>query len=359
MGRRATIRSISLMLLLIAGLFLVSGCGLFNSEKTSDDIDAPIDQNQSDDQGEEQPEDEVDSNSSSQETVSRQLFLLSEAGIVVPQTVELPKIESNGVAAQVLEYLVQDGPVMELLPNGFEAVLPAGTEVLGLNLQENGTLVVDLSEEFKNYQADKEQQIIEALTYTLTQFDNVEKVKLWVNGFEQNEMPVNGTPMFDGYSRSNGINFMSVDGIDLLNSEAVTVYYPAQLGSNFYYVPVTQHVEVKDGDLNQAIVQALLDGPAFETNLLHVFNPNVDVLEVTTSDDGVLSIEFTEEILADVNEAYIADEVIETLVLTLTDQPEVSAVSITVENVEQIFNEHGVPYSEPVSRDTFVPTGSL
>ncbi|WP_440896023.1 GerMN domain-containing protein [Amphibacillus sp. Q70] len=334
---------------------MLVGCNS-SDEEVLEDIDAPIDQ--ADETEKEEDVGELEEGDQTAETVARQLYLLSKEGIVVPQTVELPRIESDEVATQVLEYLVEDGPVTNLLPSGFEAVLPAGTEVLGLNLEEDGTMIVDLSEEFNEYDGEKEQQIIQAMTYTLTQFDNVEKVKLWINGFEQNTMPVNGAPLQDGYSRANGINIIDTEAIDLINSQAVTIYYPTQLESNIYYVPVTQHIEVEE-DLNKSIVEALLNGPSYESKLLHVFNPNVKLLEVDTSSEGVLSMEFTEEILADVNEAYIADEVIETLVLTLTDQPDISGVSISVENVEQIFNEHGVPYSEPVTRDSFVPTGSL
>src|SRR5690606_31953708 len=94
----------------------------------------------------------------SEETVVRELYLLDASGMVVPQTLELPRTES--AAKQAAEYLVIDGPVTELLPNGFQAVLPAGTEILGVNLEEDGTLIVDVSEDFKNYEAEDELKIL-------------------------------------------------------------------------------------------------------------------------------------------------------------------------------------------------------
>src|SRR5690625_6221347 len=89
---------------------------------------------------------------------------------------ELPKTES--AALTTMQYMVKDGPVTELLPNGFQAVLPANTEILGLNLLEDGTLIVDVSEDFKNYEADEELSIIQAMTHTLTQFDNIDRLQL-------------------------------------------------------------------------------------------------------------------------------------------------------------------------------------
>lgn len=356
---RVSLRKIRFGLVAVLVLFVLSGCGLFNAEQTLEEIDVPVNQteNEVDDTESEMTSDSDDTKVQELETVARQLYLLNESGIVVPQTVELPK--TDGIANQVLEYLIKGGPVSNILPSGFQAVIPAETEILGLNLQEDGTLIVDLSEEFVNYPAESEQQIIQAMTHTLTQFDNVNKIKLWINGYEQTEMPVNGTPLMDGYSRANGINIFNIDSVDLMASEAVTLYYPTQQGQQLYYVPVTQHIEVKDDDLIQSIVQALLDGPSYEWDLLHVFNPNAALVESATVTSGVLELMFNEEILSDVNQAFISDEVMETLVLTLTDQPHISAVSVKVEEIDQVFNEHGVPYNEPVSRESFVPTGSM
>ncbi|MFB1052187.1 GerMN domain-containing protein [Paraliobacillus sp. JSM ZJ581] len=354
-------RKLSIGLLMLFVLLLTAGCGLFKGGQTLEEIDVPKDQTsketagEADDTSEEEEGIEVEANDA--ETVSRELYLLSEEGLVVPQTVELPK--TDAVAQQVLEYIVKDGPVTSILPNGFEAVLPAGTQIVGLNLQADGTLIVDLSEEFSKYQPEEEEKIVQAMTYTLTQFDNVDRVTIWINGQEQTEMPVNGMSLKEGYSRTDGINIYHPDGIDLMDSRAVTLYYPTQQNEQFYYVPVTQYVEMDEQKDFQAMVQALLEGPAYDLNLLNVFNPNVSVTENPKVKDGVLHVSFSKEILNDENTSSISDEVMETLVRTLTDKSGIDAISVEVQGVDQVFNEDGVPYTEPVTRDAFVPTGSL
>src|SRR5699024_2021693 len=142
----------------------------------------------------------------SEEMVERQLFLIDANGEVAPQKVEMPKDDSMAVAEQSLEYLVKDGPVQNVLPNGFQAVIPSGTEISSVDLKDDGTLTVDVSKEFEDYDAKEELNILEAMTFTVTQFDSVDKMKLEINGHPQDEMPVNGTPISDGYSRANGIN---------------------------------------------------------------------------------------------------------------------------------------------------------
>lgn len=354
-------RKLSIGLLMLFVLLLTAGCGLFKGEQTLEEIDVPKDQPSEETTGEAAETSEesngIEVEAGDAETIPRELYLLNEEGLVVPQTVELPK--TDAVAQQVLEYIIKDGPVTSILPNGFEAVLPAGTQVIGLNLQADGTLIVDVSEEFKQYQPEQEEQIIQAMTYTLTQFDNVERVTLWINGHEQTEMPVNGTPLQEGYSRADGINIYHPDGVDLMDSKAVTLYYPTQQAEQFYYVPVTQYVEMDKQTNYQAMVEALLEGPAYDLNLLNVFNPNISIVEKPKVKDGVLHVMFSKEILNDENTSSISDEVMETLVRTLTDKSEVDAVSVEVKGVKEVFNEHGVPYTEPVTRDAFVPTGSL
>ncbi|WP_010099037.1 GerMN domain-containing protein [Ornithinibacillus scapharcae] len=343
----------------ISMVVLLTGC--FQGEQSLKDMDPP--QNAEAVGGQDNPESNSEKESSEgaeeeAQKVERQLFLLDANGMVAPQSLELPVPESMEVAQQILEYLVKDGPVTSLLPNGFQAVLPSGTEVLGVSIEE-GTITVDLSEEFNEYTAEEEKGIIEAMTFTLTQFDSVDRVKLRVNGKDLSAMPVDGTPIGEGYTRANGINIMDSDTVDLINSKAVTMYYPTEHDENQYFVPVTQYVEVEDGNVHEAIVNALIDGPAYETNLMHVFNDSTMLLDEPKLNSGVLDLVFSQDVLKDRENGVIADEVMETLVRSLTENAEIEAVNVQVENVEQIANESGEVYSEPVTREAFIPSEKL
>ncbi|HAM79620.1 GerMN domain-containing protein [Ornithinibacillus bavariensis] len=352
-------RFILMLLALFCTLLLLSGC--FQGEQSLPDMDPPPNAEEVDGQKDTKTKTESDGSETNketeeaEETVERQLFLLDSNGLVAPQNFELPVPESNEVAQQILEYLVKDGPVTSLLPNGFQAVLPAGTEVLGLSI-EDGTITVDLSEEFKEYAAEDEVKILEAMTFTLTQFDSVERVKLRINGQELKEMPVSGTSIANGYTRANGINIVPSDTVDLISGKAVTMYFPTEHDEKQYFVPVTQYIEAKDGNIHQAIVEALIDGPAYDTNLMHVFNNTTMLVDNPKLDSGVLEIVFNQNVLKDMESGVIADEVMETLVRTLTEQESVEAVNVRVENVEQIANESGEVYTKPVTRDFFTPS---
>ncbi|WP_062513898.1 GerMN domain-containing protein [Halobacillus sp. KGW1] len=344
---------IALLLLMCTGL--LSGC-LFEGEQSMEKMDAPeeavtttpsAESEEPAAEGEEEGAEEGESTEEeSASTVERELYLMDANGMVAPQTLELPA--SKEVATQALEYMVKDGPVTNLLPNGFQAVLPAGTEILGVNAQEDGTLVVDVSEDFKNYEAQDEEKILQAMTYTLTQFEGVDRIKLWVNGHELTEMPVNGTPISEGVSRSDGINNHIGVNTDIMNSEAVTVYFPAQNGDQVYHVPVTTRIEKNDDDY-AAMVQALLNGPELGTSLMNPFNDGAEMVSSKLS-NGVLAVSFNEKLLSGEDNPSLSDEALASLVMSLTELKDVESVEVHVDGAEQVITESGQPLAEPVSR---------
>lgn len=331
-----------------------------NANENNDEEENQMDGDEGNDEDDMDANNEMEEDQSgkddNEEKVDRELYLIDGDGMVASQTLELPETEK--VAKQAMEYLVKGGPVSSMLPNGFEAVLPEGTEILGVN-EDDGTMVVDVSSEFEDYEAENERKILEAMTYTLTQFDGVDQMELWINGYPQDKMPVDGTPVDEGYSRANGINLSEADTVDLMDSMPVTLYYPASYNDNQYTVPITQHVDVEDDDVYTSVVQALIDGPGYSADVNHVFNNGTELATSPSLDDGTLDLEFTDDILEDVDESKISDEVMKSLVFSLTDDDTVEDVNVHVEDVETLYNDDGEAYDEPVSKDTFVPSEKI
>ncbi len=355
-GIAMRLRGIGFIIMLLSILLTISGCG-FGFEKTLNEIDPPkVDYveegKQLDDEdagaveesGAEGAEGEQAADATTGMT-ARELYLLDANGMVVPQTVQLPAVE--GAAKQALEYLVVDGPVTEMLPNGFKAVLPAGTVVQGIDQMEN-TLVVDFSNEFKDYAAENEKQILEAVTWTLTQFEGVEKVKIQINGYDQTEMPVNGTPIGESFSRANGINHEMGNVVDVSNSEDITVYFMAQSDDYAYYVPVTKRMEGVSNDV-KGVLKGLMEGPPVHSGLFTNISKDVKLLNAK-EEDGLLTLDFNDAILTGAEDKVLEKELLNTLVLSLTEQTKVEEVAITVDGNAEVVDDSGKSLSEPVSR---------
>ncbi|WNF35966.1 GerMN domain-containing protein [Bacillaceae bacterium IKA-2] len=336
-------------LLLIALSIIVSGCS-FGADQTMDVTDPPavsyVDEDISFDSSFEEDTSDGLTNEIVFETVVRELYLIDQHGFVAAQTVQLPKVE--GVAKQALEYLVHDGPVSQLLPNGFQASLPAGTEIYGVNIVD-GVGVVDFSEQFKDYRPEDELKILQSITWTLTQFDSVEKVIIRINGYDQDVMPVNGTPIGEGFSRSDGINLEMDNLVDLSNSKAVTLYFLAQSGETPYYVPVTRRVN-SSVDQIEAVINELLAGPSSFSNLLTDFRNGVELLDVPSYANGIVTVNFNEELLNHTDGTAISEEVLNLLVLSLTEQSGIEKVAIEVNGDNKVLKVTGEFLSEPVAR---------
>ncbi|WP_449537173.1 GerMN domain-containing protein [Ferdinandcohnia sp. Marseille-Q9671] len=344
----------------VTSTVLLSGCGLFGGEEEVKQMDPPqteaVDETvaKGEDQNKEEATEGTDQEEATTETVKRDLFLIDENGLVVPYAVDLPK--EDGAAKQVLQYLVAGGPINEILPDGFRAVIPQDTEV-SVNLKD-GTITADFSKEFGTYNAEDEAKILQAITWTLTQFDNVKNVVISVNGHVLEEMPVNSTPIPADLSRADGINIDNSEVVDITNSRPVTLYFYVQNEDAEYYVPVTKRIENTGDDQVAAVVNALIDGPNITSNLISDIHQNVELLD-SSMEDGKVTLDFNEAIFGAFNEKMISKHVINSLVLSLTEQPEIKGVSITVNGSADVVTEDGKSLTEPVTRPTNVNTGSF
>lgn len=345
----------------LASSVLLSGCGLFGGDdKAATESDIPKDVSLVEDleDGAEVETSEDNTTDGEKDTAvestKRELYLIDSNGYVVSQTFDLPKAE--GAAKQALEYLVKGGPVEELLPNGFRAVLPAGTEV-EVNLKEDGTIIADFSNEFIEYDPNDEMKILESITWTLTQFPNVKKVQIQVNGHNQEVMPVNKTPIKEGLSRENGINLDTAETVDIRNTRAVTLYFVAENdGGDPYYVPVTKRLAMKGSNDYAAIVDALVYGPSYKSGLTKELNNEIKLLSEPKYANGNLTLNFNESILG-LEEKVVSRAVVDSLVLTLTEQAGVETISITVNGEGNLMATDGTNVSEPVARPENVNTG--
>ncbi|MEH7236243.1 GerMN domain-containing protein [Bacillus sp. JJ1562] len=339
----------------VTSTVLLSGCGLFGGKEEAKQMDPP--KNEAVDtvaKGENPANEATDQEEATTETVKRDLYLIDENGLVVPYTVDLPK--QDAAARQVLEYLVAGGPLNEILPDGFRAVIPQDT-VVDVNLKD-GTITADFSKEFANYNPEDEAKILQAITFTLTQFENVNNVVISVNGYQLDEMPVDGTPIPADLSRADGINIDNSDVVDITNSRPVTLYFFVQNEAGEYYVPVTKRIENTEDDRVSAVVNALIDGPNMSSNLISDIHQDVKLLSAKM-EDGKVTLDFNEAIYGSFDENMISKHVINSLVLSLTEQPEVKGVAITVNGSEDVVTEDGKSLTEPVTRPANLNKGSF
>lgn len=346
MKRKMTRASILFLSVMLLPLFL-SGCGLFGNSNSGAPIDPPPVEPTSSDlpgvitgEGGAQNDEVI--------MTDKVLYLLDPNGYVVPMTMKIPYTE--GIAKQVLTYMVKGGPVEKMLPPGFSAVLPEGTTFdMDINTEKR-TAIVDFSKEFKNYKAEEEEKILQAITWALTEFPTIQQVKIRIEGKEIETMPVAGTPVNQPLTRSDGINLEVADTATPGNTTAVTLYFEGEnpAGTLQYFVPVTRLIP-RTEDVAKAVVQQLVKGPLPGSGLVSSILPTTKINQVKV-DQGVALADFDEQILGITEEGKdVTAKSLQSVVLSLTATAGVDKVQILVNGKTGPFKELK-NYTQPVTK---------
>ncbi|OME66390.1 hypothetical protein BSK65_22750 [Paenibacillus odorifer] len=362
------IRGISAVCLLAVPLAL-SGCGLFGSESAS--IDAPPPEveaqmlqtsgNTTLDSGVFGPVTQDDtqtavkgSTKTSQGNASGDrttVFLEDGNGLLAPVSLSLPKSKDSSALKNSLMALVSKGEYASSVPEGFQGILPAGTEVKNITIDKSNSAVVEFNSEFNNYDPLEERKILEAITWTLTGQDDIKSVQLWVDGKKLTEMPLQGTPLDRPLSRTMGIN-LPKQGPLLMNSSAVTVYFSTTSPDGIqYYVPVTRFVPAGQEQLTAALNE-LIAGPESGNGLEMVMTQGTILDSVDAGQNGVVTVSLTDDMFTDGKG--VPAEMLESVVLTVAQNSDDSLVQIRLNGKESITDTDNVDYSKPVSAPEYL-----
>ncbi|MCZ8519132.1 MULTISPECIES: GerMN domain-containing protein [Paenibacillus] len=330
-----------------AGLvvLLTSGCSLLESKNQSLQIDPPQTTGM---------EAVPTSGKATVQTIANPMqitiYAKDEKGFVAPIALQVEKTEST--ARRALEYMVDGGAVQGQLPAGFTSLLPKGTEVKDIDINKEQKLAtVDFSKMFNDYNLADERKILEGLTWTLTNFPSVEKVRIRVEGKAITEMPVGGTPVDDTLTRAMGINLEKPDGVEYGQSTPVTLYFLNQNQEEFnYYVPVTRLVKRTD-QIDEAVVEQLIAGPDQKKGLTAVMQ-GAQLLKVSRADD-LITVNFSESMLGKDKKA--PAEALKAVVLSLTENAGAGAkVQILVNGEAKVSASDNQNYAKPVARPAAV-----
>lgn len=241
------------------------------------------------------------------------IYLVDTDGYVARTSIPVCNCEKEELANDLVEGLIIDGKKSNIIPNGFRSIIPPGVSILGITLEDN-ILTIDFSKELKEIKEDNEDKMIEALIYTLTSIDGIDKVIIKVEGEVLTKLP-SGKSLPTILDKSYGIN-KSYDLSSTNNIESYTMYYVNKYHDNKYYVPVTKYVNSTSDDKVKVIIKELSSSPVYQTNLMSYLNAGA-VVEDYDYTEGVLKLNFNELLLSDITEKNILEEVVYTIGLSM------------------------------------------
>ena len=259
---------------------------------------------------------------------------------MVVENVEVTFAKADDKYKIVLEELIK-GPK----DNNLTSNIPEQTEVNEVNRQGQD-LTVDLSEAFNNFEGDTQEMIaVASVVNTMTQFNEVQRVKILVEGEELVDA--------DGNSRGFMVEFPT----DLNNmngegetTEEVTLYFGNRNADAVVAekTSMTVNDDMSRSDVLKQVIEKLIQGPTSKD--LHATIPSeVKVLSVKV-ENNIAYVDFSEEMHTKHWGGAAGESMtINSIVNTLTEFEDIDKVKITVKG-EPLAIEHMI-LEEPLERN--------
>ncbi len=273
------------------------------------------------------------------------LYFKDKQGLLVPLMKKIPWEE--GIARSALRNMIDSPELREsIITTGLAPIIPAGTEIKGMTIDEDiGLCKVDFSKEVLNYETEKdEENLINGIVYTLTEFQAIDQVQFLVDG-EIVPVMKYGTNLSNPIKREN-INLV-IDGDD--ERSKVVVYYK---GINFeedyeYFVPVTIPTLAPVPNIYTAL-ELLFDGPPMELGLSSCIPQGTSFHGVDVK-EGIAYIDISFDYGSIPEDSQVFNDMIKNIGLTLSEFDEVEKVELLIDG--KGLEELGIDFSI----DTTIP----
>ena len=259
------------------------------------------------------------------------IYLLDNYDKISRTMISVNKQNEISKAIDLLDGLTINGKKQDKLPNGFRGLLPIGTRVLDISLHDK-ILKINFSKEFNNIKKEYEEKLIEALVYTLTDIDGVDKIEIFIEGVKLKELPNSKKLLPEYLDRGYGIN-KEYELTNLNDIDSYTIYYVMNYNDEVYYTPITKYINNQGQDKVKIIIDKLATNLTYESNLMSYLDSNIKLLDYEIV-DKTIKLDFNEAILSNITSSKILEEVKYTIGLSLCDELEIEKVIFLVNNKE-------------------------
>ena len=258
------------------------------------------------------------------------IYLMDSNNYIALTKIKIKNKKTESKAKELLNALIKGSEKEEDIPSGFKALISSETKINAVNY-ENGVIKVDFSSELMDTRKDYEEKIIEAIVYTLTSIDGIDKVIIYVDGNILTHLPKSGINLPSTLDKSYGIN-KEYNVVSYRNVNKVTTYYASKYNDQIYYVPVTKYTN-DEREKIKIIIDNLSSSNVSNTNLMSYLNSNTVLLSSDIEDD-FMRLVFNQYIFNDLSTKNILEEVIYTISLSIEANYNVKEVIFDVNNEE-------------------------
>lgn len=254
------------------------------------------------------------------------IYLINKNDLLVRTTTALKSSEIEDKIKELVKSLIINSDNSSYIPKNLKQILPPNTKILSLDLKD-GLLKIDFSKEFLDCEVNQEEKMIEALIYTLTEMEEVEKIMIFVENKKLEELPQSKIKLPNTLDRSFGINKV-YDITNIKDLTKTTIYYVGKEEDLVYYIPITK-IDNNNSNKIEIIIEELKSSPIYETNLISYLASSVELLNYETLENQII-LSFNNSIFDDFKEKNIQEEVKYSIALSLKDSLNIDDVVFKV-----------------------------
>ena len=254
------------------------------------------------------------------------MYFKNDDGFLVPVMRKIPWEE--GIARATLMNMIDSAELRETLaPTGLLPIIPVGTEILGISVNnDTGLCKVDFSETALNNQSDKdEENFIKGVVYTLTEFPSINEVQILVGG-----KALSSTTYGNDISRPLARENINLIGNPGDGSSKVVVYYKGMDTEEYeYYIPVTIPTLAPVANVYSAL-DLLFEGPPADMGLYSDI-PRGIMLHGVEVKDGTAYVDISYDGYTSNIEDGIISDIIKNVGLTLSQFEDIDNVELLID----------------------------
>ena len=241
------------------------------------------------------------------------VYLLDKHNYLGKSSVVISDKDIINRAKTALETLIL-GKNESKLPSGFKAIISSDTVIKNIKLT-NKIIKVDFSKELLDIDSKNEEKMIEAIVYTLTSIEGIDKVIIFVDGQILTKLPKTKINLPSSLDRSFGIN-KEYDLKTYKDINSYTVYYLSKYNDTEYFIPVTKYTNSKK-EKSDLIIEALTVGN-IDNHLMSYLNYNTKLLGMEKK-DNVYVLTFNEAIFENQTSKKRANQVEKAISYSMAD----------------------------------------
>ena len=258
------------------------------------------------------------------------IFLVDNSDYVARTSIVKNSSETIEQIKEIIEALTKNTKKSSYIRDGFKPIIPDGTKILDLKLEEN-ILTINFSKELLNVVHCDEQKMIEAIIYSLTEIKDIKKIKILVEGKPLTNLPNSNKKLPEYLDKTYGIN--KIYNLDSLKETTkTTIYYLSKNKDYYYFVPVTK-VSNEKTERVEIIIKELKSTPIYHTNLISYLAASANMTSYEMLENAI-SLSFNNYLIANIKEEDILEEVKYSIALSIRDTYGINEVIFNIPDTE-------------------------